>query len=103
MLVLRLKGGREFQCLGALTRRQGCPRDGAAWSRSLWRPVQFPMPIWRDCPDCPGLRKLDLEGTEVGDLGLKHLARLINLVDLDLGETAVSDSGLASLSTDEVS
>lgn len=44
-----------------------------------------------------GTQKLNLEATEVGDLGLKHLARLKQLQELNLSYTTVTDAGLATL------
>src|SRR6185503_2739563 len=43
------------------------------------------------------LEKLNLEATEVGDLGLQKLQRLKNLKELNLAYTPISDSGLKHL------
>lgn len=43
------------------------------------------------------IEDLDLEATEIGDLGLVELAKLTNLRKLRLNATTVSDRGLASL------
>jgi len=43
------------------------------------------------------LRKLNLEATEISDLGVRHLARLSELTELSLNSTTVSDAGLARL------
>ena len=40
------------------------------------------------------IEKLNLQATEVGDLGLEPLTRLKNLKELNLGYTTVSDAGL---------
>jgi hypothetical protein len=48
--------------------------------------------------DVEGIRALNLSGSKaVTDEGLRHLARLPNLQDLDLGGTAITDRGLAVL------
>ena len=44
-----------------------------------------------------GLEKLNLEATDVSDLGLESLAKLVNLRDLNLSFTSVSDRGLVHL------
>lgn len=44
------------------------------------------------------IEELDLEATEIGDLGLAELAKLTNLRKLRLNATTVSDRGLAALS-----
>jgi hypothetical protein len=43
------------------------------------------------------LRELHLHGTQVGDVGAAGLAALVNLEDLDLGYTRVTDAGLKNL------
>ena len=43
------------------------------------------------------LNELNLESTKVTDAGLTHLSGLINLRDLDLGGTNVTDEGIKKL------
>ncbi|HUQ90614.1 MAG TPA: hypothetical protein VM120_02960 [Bryobacteraceae bacterium] len=42
-------------------------------------------------------RTLNLEGAQISDAGLRHVARLTNLEELNLSNTSVSDAGLAHL------
>jgi Leucine-rich repeat (LRR) protein len=43
------------------------------------------------------LRKLDLEGTEIGDIGVRHLKEMSRLRRLNLNGTMISDAGLEYL------
>jgi len=47
--------------------------------------------------ECKGLRILSLAGTRVSDQGLKHVAGLAQLEELDLRATAISDEGTEHL------
>ena len=47
----------------------------------------------------PSLRKLNLQTTEVGDVGIKQLANACSLEELDLGYTTVSDEALRLLTS----
>ena len=44
-----------------------------------------------------GLEKLNLDGTDISDLGLETVGKLANLRELSLSFTSVSDRGLAYL------
>ena len=46
---------------------------------------------------CTGLRRLVLTGAQISSDGIKHLAELKHLEELDLASTSVSDTGLESL------
>ena len=55
------------------------------------------MPAWFTSRCFSSLRRLHLERTGVGDVGLSHLKGLANLEYLNLYGTKVSDKGLAHL------
>ena len=63
----------------------------SAIARALKKPVDSLQP-----EDLRQVRKLDLTGTELGDL--KPLTALAGLQSLDLGRTQITDAGLAHLS-----
>ena len=44
-----------------------------------------------------GLTNLQLNGTQISDDGVKHLARLSRLQRLDLSNTQISDDGVKKL------
>src|SRR5215510_4216693 len=70
--------------------------DGQVRSISLVR-VPFTDAQLKYLVTLSGLEKLNLEATDVSDMGLESLSRQTRLYDLNLSFTSVSDRGLVSL------
>ena len=82
----------------------GCVRSAAMRSsrtagcgRSRWPQTGVTDELLRNLEGLKHLRKLELRSTEIGNLGVQHLATLTSLEELDLDGATISDEGLAPL------
>ncbi|MGP0594192.1 leucine-rich repeat domain-containing protein [Nitrospira sp. T9] len=73
------------------------------WSKSLkdypcvFQLTEFVDSLSEKLLSLPGLTRLQLRGNQIGEAGVKHLARLSNLTTLQLGGNQIGEAGVKHL------